>query len=136
MCLGSGIRKKPVPDPGSRVKKGTRSRIRNAAYKRTCNDIRHTQIDVGDGVLVDGCLVHVTGYEVQGVRVQGGGGRARQVQARGGGGRYKVVFARLLPVLWIRIRIGSGSRKAKMTHKHRKKLIKFHLLKCCTYVLF
>jgi hypothetical protein len=59
------------------------------------NLYRHTQIDVGDRVLVDGCLVHVTGYEVQGVRVQGGGGRARQVQARRGG-RYKVVFAGLL----------------------------------------
>jgi hypothetical protein len=57
----SGIRKNPIPDPGSK---------------------RHTQIDVGDRVLVNRCLVHVTGYEVQGVRVQGGGGGARQVQAR------------------------------------------------------
>ncbi len=68
---------------------------------------RHTQIDVGDRVLVNGCLVHVTGYEVQGVRVQGGGGRARHVQARGGG-RYKVVFARLFPVLRIRIQEGKN----------------------------
>jgi hypothetical protein len=28
MDLGSGIRKKPIPDPGSRVQKGTGSRIR------------------------------------------------------------------------------------------------------------
>ncbi len=28
ICLGSGIRKKPVPDPGSRGQKGTGSRIR------------------------------------------------------------------------------------------------------------
>ncbi len=27
--LGFGIRKKPIPDPGSRGQKGTRSRIRN-----------------------------------------------------------------------------------------------------------
>ncbi len=29
MGLGSGIRKKPIPDPGSRGQKGTGSRIRN-----------------------------------------------------------------------------------------------------------
>ncbi len=29
MVLGSGIRKKPIPDPGSRGQKGTGSRIRN-----------------------------------------------------------------------------------------------------------
>jgi hypothetical protein len=28
MGLGSGIQKKPIPDPGSRGQKGTRSRIR------------------------------------------------------------------------------------------------------------
>jgi hypothetical protein len=28
MVLGSGIRKKPIPDPGSRGQKGTGSRIR------------------------------------------------------------------------------------------------------------
>jgi hypothetical protein len=28
-----------------------------------------------------------------------------------------------------RIRIGSGSRRAKITHKNRKKLNKFHFLK-------
>ncbi len=28
----SGIRKKPIPDPGSRGQKGTRSRIRNTVY--------------------------------------------------------------------------------------------------------
>ncbi len=32
MGLGSGIRKKPIPDPGSRGKKGTGSRIRNTAF--------------------------------------------------------------------------------------------------------
>jgi len=35
MGLGSGIRdpeKKPIPDPGSRGKKGTGSRIRNTVY--------------------------------------------------------------------------------------------------------
>ncbi len=31
MGLESGIRKKPIPDPGSRAQKGTRSRIRNIA---------------------------------------------------------------------------------------------------------
>jgi hypothetical protein len=33
MALGSGIRKKPIPDPGSRGQKGTGSwiRIRNSA---------------------------------------------------------------------------------------------------------
>jgi hypothetical protein len=36
MDLGSGIRKKPIPDPGSRGQKGTGSRIRNtAAYTAT-----------------------------------------------------------------------------------------------------
>ncbi len=29
----SGIRKKPIPDPGSRGQKGTGSRIRNTAYE-------------------------------------------------------------------------------------------------------
>jgi hypothetical protein len=29
------------------------------------------------------------------------------------------------PVLWIRILISIGSRRAKMTHKNRKKLINF-----------
>jgi hypothetical protein len=29
MGLGSGIRKKPIPDPGSRGQKGTGSRLRN-----------------------------------------------------------------------------------------------------------
>jgi hypothetical protein len=33
MGLGSGIRKKPIPDPGSRGQKGIGSRIRNTAYK-------------------------------------------------------------------------------------------------------
>jgi hypothetical protein len=35
MGLGSGIRKKPIPDPGSRGQKGTgsRIRIRNTAKK-------------------------------------------------------------------------------------------------------
>jgi hypothetical protein len=35
MGLGSGIRKKPIPDPGSRGQKGTgsRIRIRNTAFK-------------------------------------------------------------------------------------------------------
>jgi len=33
MGLGSGIRKKPIPDPGSRDQKGTGSRIRNTAYR-------------------------------------------------------------------------------------------------------
>jgi hypothetical protein len=36
MGLGSGIRKKPIPDPGSRGQKGTGSRIRirkTAFYK-------------------------------------------------------------------------------------------------------
>jgi hypothetical protein len=32
MDLGSGIRKKPIPDPGSRGQKGTGSRIRNTVY--------------------------------------------------------------------------------------------------------
>jgi hypothetical protein len=32
MGLGSGIRKKPIPEPGSRGKKGTGSRIRNTAF--------------------------------------------------------------------------------------------------------
>jgi hypothetical protein len=34
MGLGSGIRKKPIPDPGSRGQKGTgsRIRIRNTAF--------------------------------------------------------------------------------------------------------
>ncbi len=71
-------------------------------------------------MLVDGCLVHVAGYEVQGVRVQGGGGRARQVQARGGGGRYKVVFARLLPVLRNRIRIQKGKNDPQKWKKVNK----------------
>jgi hypothetical protein len=31
MGLGSGIRKKPIPDPGYRGQKGTGSRIRNTA---------------------------------------------------------------------------------------------------------
>jgi hypothetical protein len=31
--LGSGIRKKPIPDPGSRGQKGTGSRIRNTVFK-------------------------------------------------------------------------------------------------------
>jgi hypothetical protein len=36
MDLGSGIRKKPIPDPGSRGQKGTRSRIRirNTAFAK------------------------------------------------------------------------------------------------------
>ncbi len=34
MVLGSGIRKKPIPDPGSRGQKGTGSRIRNTAKNR------------------------------------------------------------------------------------------------------
>ncbi len=33
MVLGSGIRKKPIPDPGSRGQKGTKSRIRNTGKK-------------------------------------------------------------------------------------------------------
>jgi hypothetical protein len=35
MDLGSGIRKKPIPDPGSRDQKGTgsRIRIRNTAHE-------------------------------------------------------------------------------------------------------
>jgi hypothetical protein len=33
MGLGSGIRKKPIPDPGSRGQKGTGSRIRNTAFE-------------------------------------------------------------------------------------------------------
>jgi hypothetical protein len=33
MVLGSGIRKKPIPDPGSRGQKGTGSRIRNTDFK-------------------------------------------------------------------------------------------------------
>ncbi len=32
MGLGSGIRKKPIPDPGSRGQKDTGSRIRNTGY--------------------------------------------------------------------------------------------------------
>ena len=32
MDLGSGIRKKPIPDSGSRSQKGTGSRIRNTAW--------------------------------------------------------------------------------------------------------
>jgi hypothetical protein len=32
MGLGSGIRKKPISDPGSRGQKGTGSRIRNTAF--------------------------------------------------------------------------------------------------------
>ncbi len=36
MVLGSGIRKKPIPDPGSRGQKGTGSRIRNTGE----NDVR------------------------------------------------------------------------------------------------
>jgi hypothetical protein len=39
--LGSGIRKNPIPDPGSRGQKGTdpgsRIRIRNTAYKSVCS---------------------------------------------------------------------------------------------------
>ncbi len=81
--------------------------------------IRHTQIDVGDRVLVDGCLVHVTGNEVQGVRVQGGGGRARQVQARG----QEADTKSSLPGYYQCCGSGSGSRRAKMTHKNRKKSI-------------
>jgi hypothetical protein len=36
MGLGSGIRKKPIPDPGSRGQKGTgsRVRIRNTVFNR------------------------------------------------------------------------------------------------------
>ncbi len=34
MDLGSGIRKKPIPDPGSRGQKGTGSRIRNTGQPR------------------------------------------------------------------------------------------------------
>jgi hypothetical protein len=37
MGLGSGIRKKPIPDPGSRGQKGTGSRIRI----RNTDDGRH-----------------------------------------------------------------------------------------------
>jgi hypothetical protein len=38
MRLGAGIRKKPIPDPGSRGQNGTGSRIwiRNTAFKDAC----------------------------------------------------------------------------------------------------
>jgi hypothetical protein len=41
MGLGSGIRKKPIPDPGSRGQKGTgsRIRIRNTGQSDTLNGI-------------------------------------------------------------------------------------------------
>jgi hypothetical protein len=69
-------------------------------------------------VLVDGCLVHVTRYEVQGVRrVQGGGGRARQVQAK----EEEVDIKSSLLDYYPCCGSGSGSRRAKITHKNRKK---------------
>jgi hypothetical protein len=37
MSLGSGILKKPIPDPGSRVQIGTGSRIRNTVTKLCLN---------------------------------------------------------------------------------------------------
>ncbi len=40
--VGSGIRKKPIPDPGSRGQKGTRSRIRNTGS----NSIKHISLKV------------------------------------------------------------------------------------------
>jgi hypothetical protein len=40
---GSEIRKKPIPDPGSRGQKGTGSRIRNTEIK-TINDRSITQV--------------------------------------------------------------------------------------------
>jgi hypothetical protein len=41
MVLGSGIRKKPIPDPGSRGQKGTgsRIRIRNTGFTGTFSDV-------------------------------------------------------------------------------------------------
>ncbi len=40
MGMGSGIRKKPIPDPESRGQKGTgsRIRIRNTAGWKTCDE--------------------------------------------------------------------------------------------------
>ncbi len=53
MCVGSGIRKKPIPDPGSRGQKGTGSRIR----------IRNTSLSAPD--VMD---THRFGPEMQGPR--------------------------------------------------------------------
>ncbi len=36
VMVGSGIRKKPIPDPGSGGQKGTGSRIRNTGEKFSC----------------------------------------------------------------------------------------------------
>ncbi len=44
MGLGSGIRKKPIPDPGSRGQKGTGSRIRNTASELQISPSKINQI--------------------------------------------------------------------------------------------
>jgi hypothetical protein len=59
MDLGSGIRKKPIPDPGSRGQKGTGSRIR---IRNTGSRIEYRKnkkvLDEGIANFSDGCLRH------------------------------------------------------------------------------
>jgi hypothetical protein len=50
MVLGSGIRKKPIPEPGSRGQKGTGSRIRihNTALLKDCENFGKIPLRIRD----------------------------------------------------------------------------------------
>jgi hypothetical protein len=66
MGLGSGIRKKPIPDPGSRGQKGTRSRIRirNTVQNYDNRNFLALQYNTADLSVCFACTIRSLYYNV------------------------------------------------------------------------